>query len=82
MPFHPALIDQQRPVAQMGNRVHVMADQNHGHAGIAAQYLQKVEYFRLNGHVQRRSGFIQQEQFGVQLQRTDNSDPLALPPDN
>lgn len=55
-----SLLDQQRPVAQVSNCIHVVADQDHGGSGIPTQRLKKVEYFGLDCHVQGRGRFVKQ----------------------
>ena len=56
-----------------------MRNQHDADAGLALDITQQVEHLRLYGHIQRRSGFVGEEDVRVQGQRDGKHAPLAHP---
>jgi hypothetical protein len=64
--------------ADLPNRSEIMADKEHGHAPLCLQIRQQIEHLRLNGHVERRSGFVAHEQLRVGRERAREHNALPL----
>ncbi len=67
-------------VGKAPHQVQVMGDQEHRHAVALLQPGQQVQDLRAQRDVQRRRGFVGQQQFGLAGQRHGNHGALALAP--
>ena len=65
-------------VAHMGDHGEIVADQQIGQPPLLAQFLQQVQDFRLNRHVEGRCRLVEQQHFRLQDQRAGDGDALAL----
>ena len=74
----PALHHHQT-TAQMRHHRQVMADHHVGQAAALAQIVKQVEDLGLHRGVQRRSGFIEQQNLRLQNQGACNRHALTLP---
>lgn len=57
-----------------------MGDEEVGELAFLLEFQQQVEHLGLDGYVQRRDGFIQNDEAGVQRQGACDADALALAP--
>ena len=57
-----------------------MGDHQNGHAVLALQVVEQVQYLPTQAHVQRRGRLIGNQQFGFTAQSHGDHGPLALPP--
>ena len=57
---------------------HIVADEQEGQLQIGLQFHHQVQNLRLHRHIQRRDGFIRDDQFRVQCEGAGNCDPLTL----
>jgi hypothetical protein len=55
-----------------------MGDQQHGHAGFAAQIIDEIEDLRLHGHIERSGWLVRHQQAWVASQRHGDHHALAL----
>lgn len=55
-----------------------MRDKQNGQAQPLAQLVEQIDHLRLNGHVERRNGFVRDDHFGVHDDGTRDTDTLAL----
>ena len=67
------------PVRDAGDHAQIVRNQHDADAGLALDITQQVEHLRLYGHIQRRSGFVGEEDVRVQGQRDGKHAPLAHP---
>src|SRR6266508_6015651 len=56
----------------------IVSDEQVGEFELLPQVLQKINDLCLNGHVQRRDWFVEDQELRVYLQRAGDTDPLAL----
>ena len=61
------------------DHVHIVGDEEIAQATFALQPQQQLDHLFLNGHVQRRSGFVEHQQLGLDDERSRNRHALALP---
>ena len=62
----------------MRNHIGIVTHQQISHTVVLLQTVEQVQDFRLYRHIQRRSGFIEQQDFWPQQQCTGNRHALAL----
>ena len=68
------------PVGNVGHDAQVVGDHDDGQVVLGPQLLEQLQNLSLNGHIQRRSGFVGEEDVRVQGQRDGKHAPLAHPP--
>ena len=71
-------IHNDHPLGHFGHRAHVMGDQNNGCPGLFTQVTQKIKNLCLNGDIQRRRGFIRNQNFWCAGQSHCDHRPLPL----
>ena len=59
---HPAGVHHRHAVAGFGDHAHVVGDQHHRSAALAAQAFEQANDLRLHRHIQRRGGFVGHDQ--------------------
>ena len=77
---HLPRIHHRHPLRDFGHHRQVMGDHDQGHALRLLQADQQVHDLGLNGHVQRRGGFIGNQQLGVAGNGNGNHHALAHAP--
>ena len=75
---HPAEIHHHHPVADILNHRQIMRDEQHRQPERALQIQQKVQHLRLHRDVQRRDGFVRDDEDRLDRQRPGDADALAL----
>jgi hypothetical protein len=73
-----SLIEYDDPLANIGNHGEIMGNQEIADARCAVKVEQQLDQPCLNGDVERRKGFVQNEQFGLRRERAGDADALAL----
>jgi len=68
-----------RGVGELADHGEIVADQDEGHAGLVADVGEQVQHLRLDGHVQRGDGLIQDQDPWLGRQRAGDRHPLPLP---
>ncbi|MNC39681.1 hypothetical protein D3C75_883510 [compost metagenome] len=77
--FHNfALVHHRHPVADMLDHGQVMGDEQIGQAQPLLQFLQELDDLRLDGHIQRRQGFVADYKLRLYRQCPGDADPLPL----
>ncbi len=66
-------------VSHMAHDPQVVRDQQDGHAELALQILEQLQYLRLDGDVERRRRLVGDQQIGFVGERHGDHHPLALP---
>ena len=74
---HLAGIHDGDAVAHLGHEVEVVADEQDGDAPLAADTVQHGHHLRLDRHVERRGGFVCDQQLRVRTHGQRRHDPLA-----
>lgn len=64
------------PVADLCHHSQVVGDEDHRGVQALFEFLHHFEDLRLNGHIQRRRGFVGQDEFGFASEGHGNDDPL------
>ena len=64
-------------VCGTGHHAQIVGNQNSRRSQLHLNLLQKIQDLRLNGHIQRRGGFIRQQDFGIGCQRNGHDASLA-----
>src|SRR3546814_3397736 len=72
------MVHHRQVVAHVGDDGEVVADQDVGQPPLLLQALQQVQHLRLHRNVERRGGFVQQQDARLQDQRPRDGDALAL----
>ena len=76
--FHlVAAVHHQHAVGHLGHHAHVVRDEDHAHAHLVLQCAYQLQDLRLDGHVQRRGGFVGDQQRGLARQRHGDHHALA-----
>ena len=75
---HLAGIQHHHPVTDPGNGAQIVADIDHGRAGLAVDVAQQLQNMRLRGHVQTGGGFVEQQHIGLAGQCHGDRHPLLL----
>jgi hypothetical protein len=75
---HRAGVHHHQLLHAVGHHAQVVADQQQPHAVFAHQFLDQVQHLALDGDVQRRRGFVGDQQVGPAGQRDGNHHTLAL----
>ena len=75
---HLAGVEHHHPVTDPGNGTQIVADIDHGRAGLAVDVAQQLQNMRLRRHVQPGGGFVKQQHIGFARQRHGNCHPLLL----
>ena len=65
-------------VAHVGDDVHVVADQDEGHAARGLEIVEEVEDLGLHRHVEGRGRLVEEEEARAEEERAGDGDPLAL----
>lgn len=75
--FHDlTCVDDRDLIADLGDNAQIMRDHDHGGIIFFLQILHEFEYLRLNGHIQRGSRLISNQQLGIAGQRHRNDHAL------
>ena len=69
-------------VAHAANDGEVVRDEEIGEAELALEVFEQVENLRLDRDVERRYGFVADNELRTEGERTGNPDPLPLPAGN
>ena len=69
-------VDDRDLIADLGDNAQIMRDHDHGGIIFFLQILHEFEYLRLNGHIQRGSRLISNQQLGIAGQRHRNDHAL------
>ena len=77
---NPAQIHHTDIVADAFHDGHIVADEQKGQTQFGLQFHHQIQNLRLHRHIQRRNGFVCDDQLGVQGQSARNRHPLTLPP--
>jgi hypothetical protein len=72
-----ARIHDVHPIGIAGDHAEVVGDDDQGHAKAPGQVFHQLQDLRLDGHVQRRGGFVGDDQLGLAAQGQGDHDPLA-----
>ena len=73
---HLSAIHHHDAIRDARDHAQIMGDPDDRHAQLLAQLFDQLDDLRLNGHVQRRGGFIRDQHFGIASQRNGNHHPL------
>ena len=77
--FHDlAVLHDAHPVGDLAHDGQVVGDEQHRHVEAPLQALEQLQDLRLDGHVERRGGFVGDQQGGLVGQRHGDHDALAL----
>lgn len=74
---HFTRIHDDDPLAYLGNDTEIVGDQHDGRAAFFSQLLHQLENFMLDGHVQRCSRLVGDQQVRWRRHRQRDHDPLA-----
>ena len=74
----PAAEHDQRPVGDPRDDAEIVTDEDQRHAEIADELVEQVEDLALHRDVERRRGFVRDEQGRPARERDGDADPLAL----
>ena len=74
-----AQIHDRDPVGHVANDAEVVGDEEIGQAELVLNVLEQVDDLGLHGNVERRNGFVGDDQLGPQRERTGDADALTLP---
>ena len=66
------------PVAHVLDNAEVVADHNVGKAESFLQFQEQVDDLGTDGDIQRRYGFVADDNFGIEDQRASDADALTL----
>ena len=72
-------MQQRGAVAQLADDAHLVGNDNDGYVKARVDVLQAAQYAARGNRVQRGSGLIRQNHFGVGRKRTGDADTLFLP---
>ena len=73
---NPAGVHHRNAIGGLGDHAHVMCDQHHRSAMVAAQPLQQRNDLRLNRNIKRRGRLVGDDELRLGRQRQRNHDPL------
>ncbi len=77
--FHdPTLLHHDDRVADLCGNPQIVRDEQNADIGLAPDFLEQDEDFRLNGYVKRRNRFIGHQQARFERERAGDADALAL----
>lgn len=76
----PACIHDDHSLGGSSDHAHVMRDENHRHAEFFAQLVEKLEYLRLDRHVEGRSRLVRNQQPGSARNRHGDHHSLTHSP--
>jgi len=74
---HPASVHHQDTVTKCGDQAQVVRDKNQPHAALAHQPVQNGQHLQLHGDIERRRGFVGNQQLGVGDQHHGDHGALA-----
>jgi hypothetical protein len=74
----PAQVHHGDPVGDVLDHGEVVRNEHVGQPELALQVLQQVDHLGLHRHVERRHGFVTDDQHGLGGERAGDADPLAL----
>ena len=75
---HLAKVHNSNTVGNMSDDQKIMCDEQIGQSQFLLQFIKHVDNLRLDGNIQRRYRLVADDEFGIDSQRSCNTDTLSL----